>query len=459
MFDRIQDCIRRFQNYSDDLLDSTGPTFDNSLNAFVTFCETDEVMMSVCKPLKENTKVDIVKWNQELPKVGKFVTPTDENDRLAFLYQLLVNVHNGKVNLHYLGTVIFNAISTNATVSNLNNAVSRPLIRGLKQKLDDLQTEQFGGVAVSTDTPFTVPAEATITGVSAYLGTGPGLEGETQTIIEGLAVRYQEVGERSDKEAFYSKRAKYSFYGFMAALLVTLFLGSPSFVLQRLILPEYLGGALVVVVVTAVLLVVFQRNYNKYKTDREQRLFLTVYSLASELRQYPTPVPISDASEDLEYIIGELDACWRLRFRLAKEVLSSVEDFKKLIRNRLLPALRTGKTDDVKLSAWVLAKLCPLLTDDAPKVAELNEMNEALSNLSEQTNQPEVKLHIKMREWWSRHSMVRLGGVILACVVTGITIAVAGYYLGYPQTGFQTGVAGAIALLGVYVTSQRWKKS
>jgi len=126
MLERIQDTIRRFGNCSSDLLSSTSATFENAVNAFVHLCETDEVMSGICKPLKENKKVDVAKWYRELPQTGKFVTPIEEDDRLAFLYQLMLAIHAKNVDLPYLGVNLFHVSSLQAMVFNVNNAVSRP---------------------------------------------------------------------------------------------------------------------------------------------------------------------------------------------------------------------------------------------------------------------------------------------------------------------------------------------
>jgi hypothetical protein len=454
--------IRRFQDYSSDLLHSDAPTFENALNAFLDFCESDQLMMPLTTPLKEEN-VDVAKFWGDMISSNKVTLPTNERQKVCLLYQLLLNVRNNKFSVAQFGVNVFHASSTNQSIYRFNEVFSRPLIRELGRKLDDVEDQSSGVAEEVTD----VTSE--VEGASAEPGAVPipvgvtvqGIktpERETEDIIASLADRYQELGERSDKAARYSRRTSFAFYLFAGGLIITLVLATPSVVFLRLILPEYLAGALAWTLGSLIAVIMFQRRFKKSKLDREQRLFLSVYALASELRPYPSSAPISNASRDLEYIIGELDACWVVRFRLAEQTLSSLADFRTNLRKRLLPALTTGKTDDVKLSAWILAKLCPLLVDEHPSISTVEALNSALSSLPEPKMKTDIKFHVKVREWWARHSVARSAGVALVCVSVGFAIILGGQYLGFSREGFLAGVAGSIALYVGYLTSPRWKK-
>ncbi len=453
--DKLRDSTRRFQNYSDDLLRSDAPTFENALNAFIDFCESDQTMMPLTTPLKEDKSVNVAKFWTDMISSSKVTLPTDEHQKLCLLYQLLLNVRNNKFSIIQFGVNVFHSVTTNSSIYHFNEVFSRPLIRELRRKLNESQNQPIEEVtSIVTDSTAETGTSSTPIQVTAIMSP----ERETEVIIANLADRYQELGEQFDRAARQSGRATYSFYAFTGGFIITLFLAAPSLSLQRFFLPEYFGSLLVLDAGTLIFFTIFQRRFNKNKLDREQRLFLRVYALASELRPYPSSAPISDASKDLEYITQELESSWVLPFRLAKETLSSVAEFKKNLRRRLLPALTSGKTDDVKLSAWVLAKLCPLLIDDKPPIASVEQLNSAMSVLSEQGGKTEAKIHIRIREWWERHSIARSVGVMIACILVGVAIILGGQYLGYPREGFLAGVGGSIALYVGYLTSPRWKK-
>src|SRR2546426_5254773 len=99
MFEKIRDAYRKFSNCSSDLLDSMMPTYENALNAFLTFCETDELMITLTKPLKENAQVDVMKWYKDVAGTGKFPTFSSDDERLAFEYQLLLRIKNNEIDV------------------------------------------------------------------------------------------------------------------------------------------------------------------------------------------------------------------------------------------------------------------------------------------------------------------------------------------------------------------------
>jgi predicted nucleotide-binding protein len=140
LHDKFQDTKLKFNDKAEDLLRSSGRTIENAINLFLAFCESDEITKTVTGPLKQNTNVNITKWYADFSKSAgsmsgseKFLLPTDDDDRLALLYQLLLKIRSNEVSYHDLS---FGAGNINAAASRFNEAISRPLIRGLSYRIE-----------------------------------------------------------------------------------------------------------------------------------------------------------------------------------------------------------------------------------------------------------------------------------------------------------------------------------
>lgn len=163
MLVKFKEAKRKFTNYATDLSNSNGHTFENALNIFLDFCESDEVMVTITKPLKENMNVDVGKWYEDFSKSGgsligsgRFVLPTNEDDRVSLLYQLLLKIRSGELNYHGLCLHAFGATNINEMAYSFNQAVSRPLARGLLQKVEALEAEEVSKKPTLTEVPSTV---------------------------------------------------------------------------------------------------------------------------------------------------------------------------------------------------------------------------------------------------------------------------------------------------------------
>lgn len=146
---KIQETKRKFANNATDLSNSDGHTFESALNVFLDFCESDDLMRNITKPLKERSTVDMAKWYEDFSKSGgsmigsgRFVLPANEEDRLSLLYRLLLRVRSGEIGFPGFCLHAFGATSTDQMAHRFNEAISRPLARGLLQRLDALETEE-----------------------------------------------------------------------------------------------------------------------------------------------------------------------------------------------------------------------------------------------------------------------------------------------------------------------------
>ena len=278
------------------------------------------------------------------------------------------------------------------------------------------------------------------------------MEEEAEQIIESLAASYQEIGGRWTKHRRYSRLTSIAALTSLPALFYLIAFSSSVYKSPALF------AAIGWIAISFLVSSIFSRKLNKITLDSEEKLFIAAYELTTELRQYPIPLDISYAANELDFIIGELELNWTLEFRLAKEALSSVTEFMKNLRFKLLQALAKGKTDDVRLTVWTLAKLCPLLINEHQKVSQIGEINSEISKLPERKQVEKVKFHVKMRVWIANHSTVKAIGIASVCALVGVVITALGNLLGYPSEGFGAGVSGAIALFIAFLLSPRLEK-
>jgi len=150
MLDKIKETKRKFNERAMSLLESDGHTFEDALNFFLEFCESDEIMKTITSALKDNRNIDFTKWHDDFLKSGgsmvgsgRFVLPTSEEDRLSLLYQLLLNTRSGKVNYDGFCVHAFGSLTFDGMAYNFNKAVSRPLIRGLFQRVEALEAKEL----------------------------------------------------------------------------------------------------------------------------------------------------------------------------------------------------------------------------------------------------------------------------------------------------------------------------
>lgn len=142
---KIERAFRRFRDYSETLVNSNSKTFSNNLNIFINFCENDEIMHIISTQLKSKKNVEINRWYKDFQKTGgsfigskKYVLPTNEEDRISLLYKLLLKIHSNEIDFQRFCIDAYGKTNFNDMVWAFNDAISRPLIRDLGYRLDDI---------------------------------------------------------------------------------------------------------------------------------------------------------------------------------------------------------------------------------------------------------------------------------------------------------------------------------
>ncbi len=168
--------FRKFRDYSSDLLSSNLTTFDNCLAIFIDFCENDKVMGFITTQLK---RYDFVKWKQEFDKSGGSMAgsadlnfPLNEDDRLSLLYQILLKINAEEFNFLGFCSMAFYSRdgSFNGYIYEFNKAITRPLVRDLGYKLEEIKSGIEEGQQIALENLVIFNA-ASITNSQIAIGT------------------------------------------------------------------------------------------------------------------------------------------------------------------------------------------------------------------------------------------------------------------------------------------------
>ena len=195
-YKKIERSFRRFRDYSDDLLNSNSKTFSNNLNIFIDFCENDEIMRIISAQLKSNKNVDMDKWYSDFQKTGgsikgskECVLPIDEEDRISLLYQLLLKMKSNERDFQGFCLDAYGKTNVTEMVRAFNDAISRPLVKDLSYRLDE--------IIETTNSNLKVPLEK-----SVIIQTGAG---SNNTIAIGENIKQTVISQSSELDELINK--------------------------------------------------------------------------------------------------------------------------------------------------------------------------------------------------------------------------------------------------------------
>ena len=188
---QIQRSIQRFVDYANDLLRSDMNTFEDTLNVFLEFCVTDEVFSGIHAQLQSVPAANFDEWYTCRRETGgsmagscQLTFPTDPEIRMALMYELLRRIRDGRVGFHDF-VLNFFAMGTNkitAYVQALNDAITRPLVRELGYRLQDI-SDQLPADRREVVSPATIQIIHQATNVIQQLASGSNI---TQTASQNL---------------------------------------------------------------------------------------------------------------------------------------------------------------------------------------------------------------------------------------------------------------------------------
>jgi len=118
----------------------------------MNFCETDPVFSEIHRQLTSVKDVDFDVWLSQSPETegavvgsGKLQFPTDEEQRMAIIYELLRRIHSDKLGFINFIYTVFTIPNPNSNVTSyietFNEAVTAQFVRALKYRLQDVADE------------------------------------------------------------------------------------------------------------------------------------------------------------------------------------------------------------------------------------------------------------------------------------------------------------------------------
>ncbi|OCA87332.1 hypothetical protein [Pseudobacillus wudalianchiensis] len=133
---------REFKDLSGDLLRSTTSTFDSSLNFLKSFCEENEVIQEILKPIVEN-EYDTNQWfekavNQRSSMVGSgdATLPNKKIDALKVIYDLLWSTNPQDTLIHFGHATMFTK-KYNDQLRKVNDSIVTIFIRFIIRELEE----------------------------------------------------------------------------------------------------------------------------------------------------------------------------------------------------------------------------------------------------------------------------------------------------------------------------------
>ncbi|QPI65903.1 hypothetical protein [Vreelandella venusta] len=147
--EKVKRSIERFRDYSSDLLCSDNATFNDRLRMLVNFLENDEVLSRIDKQLAGYKADEFYVWYSGRKETftgmagsGDLEFPTNINDRIAFMYQIIKKVNSEELSLiNFVRCFFATGPQYNSMISTFNDAVSMPLFREINYKLEEIVDE------------------------------------------------------------------------------------------------------------------------------------------------------------------------------------------------------------------------------------------------------------------------------------------------------------------------------
>jgi hypothetical protein len=143
---QIHASIRRFTDFSQDLLAADMQTFDDRITLLTDFAKTDPVFLTIHEQLVTRKSANFADWFKSQGdnhgiRLRGFSFPTDLDDRVAIQYQFLVYAaEQGRSFIKsLLGWFYSKSASVDVYIQKFCNAVLQPLFRELGYRLQEIE--------------------------------------------------------------------------------------------------------------------------------------------------------------------------------------------------------------------------------------------------------------------------------------------------------------------------------
>ncbi|MCS0352845.1 hypothetical protein ND920_14745 [Vibrio ordalii] len=143
---KIRRSIQRFYDYSRDLINADMNTFDDRLDLLISFCKDDDFFSKLDQQLIANPKAEFDSWYKAASSFdnrGSLSFPTNIDERLSIMYELLCRIKNKQIDLISFcsNNFVISSSRIDEYIYSFNDVVSEPLFRELGYRLEDIQDE------------------------------------------------------------------------------------------------------------------------------------------------------------------------------------------------------------------------------------------------------------------------------------------------------------------------------
>ncbi len=144
----IRRSLQRFTDFAGDLSSADMNTFDDRLSLLMDYCKNDEVFQVIDGQLKNVDSVNFDSWYSKRKATlggmvgsGQLIFPTNLDERLSVMYQLLSKVNAGEIDFRYFSHAFF--VTDDNRIDSLiyafNEAILEPLVRELSYRFEEIE--------------------------------------------------------------------------------------------------------------------------------------------------------------------------------------------------------------------------------------------------------------------------------------------------------------------------------
>jgi len=145
---KIRRSLQRFLDFAGDLSRADMNTFDDRLSLLMNYCQNDEIFQVIDRQLTDIKSVDFDAWYAEkkptmggMEGSGELTFPTNLDERLSLMYQLLRRIKSGDLKFLDFSTTFF--ITGDNSIDSyhyaFNDAIVEPLMRELGYRFEDIE--------------------------------------------------------------------------------------------------------------------------------------------------------------------------------------------------------------------------------------------------------------------------------------------------------------------------------
>jgi hypothetical protein len=192
---RRRDVVRSFRKFKDcvdDVSRATYGTWHNAFRHLMNHCERDSIMRVVIDPLRLEMAEEAFAWFNEAQPGHLFMTPDDDEQRLAMLYQIMLLIHHYKADLLDVARTIDSDTGSDDDRRIVDDEIIRQFSRKVSYRLDDIITDTEGDEQVESDALMVFHYHGTVNSIVA----GPG----SIIATEGSIVSRSTATSTSDTE-------------------------------------------------------------------------------------------------------------------------------------------------------------------------------------------------------------------------------------------------------------------